>query len=339
MKSAEIELFTLFEATPDFVCVAGKDGFFKKVNPAVIKKLGYTENELLAEPISSFIHPQDRPLTDKTRQELLGGKALLNFENRYVSKKGEIIWLEWTSIYFPDKEIVFGIAKDVTQRKQIEKQVALKYKKYKNLTTHFKNKVEHEKKYFANELHEDLAQLVAVVKMDINWVANNEPYLSPTAKNMIEHALAVSKLLIKTIQKISFAISPNTLDQFGLDATLEWLCKDFSSLNKIPCSFESDYNEENFSKEIKTDLFRICQESFSNILDISKADEIRIRIQENDKRLQLSISDTGKGFEVGEKKQSAGFINMKERVASINGKLKLHGKTGVGSRISITLNK
>jgi PAS domain S-box-containing protein len=339
MKGAEIELFTLFEATPDFVCIASKEGYFKKINPSVIKKLGYTEDELLASPIFSFIHPQDRAQTHKTRQELLGGKALLNFENRYVSKEGKIIWLEWTSIYFADKEIVFAIAKDVTQRKQIEKQVAVKYKKYKNLTSHFKDKVENEKKYFANELHEELAQLVAVVKMDVNWVANNEPYLSPTAKNMIEHALAVSKLLIKTIQKISFSISPNMLNDFGLKATLEWLCKDFSNLNNIPCSFESEFEEKNFSKEIKTDIFRICQESFANILDLSRAIEINIRIEENNKRLQLCISDKRNGFDIDKKNPPTGLINVKKITTSINGQLKIYKNVGVGSRMCIKVNK
>src|SRR5688500_12547546 len=134
----ELEFFPLFQKTPDLVCIADKAGFFKIVNDAVIEKLGYSEEELFSKPISSFIHPEDKELTSIRRSELLSGKALLNFQNRYVTKTGAIIWLHWTSIYFPDKEIVFAIAKDITEIKLIEKEVEEKYRKFQNLAIHFK---------------------------------------------------------------------------------------------------------------------------------------------------------------------------------------------------------
>src|SRR5215216_1005705 len=103
-EKREYDDFGFLEKTPALVCVAGKDGFFKKVNPAVVQKLGFTEQELFARPISSFIHPDDRDLTNDRRTNLLKGQPLLNFENRYITKDGQIIWLAWTSIYFSDKE-------------------------------------------------------------------------------------------------------------------------------------------------------------------------------------------------------------------------------------------
>jgi len=339
MKSTEIELFTLFEMTPDLVCIAGKDGFFKKVNPAVINKLGYTEKELLALPIATFIHPDDKEFTQDNRKELLNGKALMNFENRYVSRSGQLVWLEWTSIYFPDKEIVFAIAKDVTERKHIEKVVEERYKKYKGLTTHFKNKIENDRKYFAYELHEELAQLVAAVKMDIDWVANNETQMSSSSKSMIEHALAVSKVIIKTIQKISFTISPNMLNDFGLNSTMEWLCKEFSILNEIPCSFESAFDEEKLTQEMKIDFFRICQESLTNVIDHAMASNVKIRIEESPETIQLCITDDGKGFDTAHQMETPGLINMREHASSINGHLAVQSEIGQGTRICVTIEK
>ena len=123
LKTTEFEMFALFELTPDLVCIAGKDGFLKKVNPAVMQKLGYTAEEIYTRPIASFIHPEDRDMTGQVRAKLLNGEALLNFQNRYIRKNGTIIWLEWTSIYIPDKEIVFALAKDITERKLLENEV------------------------------------------------------------------------------------------------------------------------------------------------------------------------------------------------------------------------
>ena len=337
--SSEFELFTFFEMTPDLVCIAGKDGFFKKVNPAAIDKLGYTKEELYARPIASFIHAEDKDVTDQTRTTLLGGKALLNFVNRYVTKNGEIVWLEWTSIYFSDSEIVFAIAKDVTERKQIEKEVEEKFKKFKGLATHFKSSIEKDRKYLAYALHEELAQLVAAAKMDIDWIANNLPGLSKSSKVRIDHAVVISNLLIKTIQRISFSISPNMLDDFGLNATLEWLCKEFSILNEIPCDFESAYDEESLTNEMKIDFFRICQESLTNVISHAQAVNVKIRIEEVEDNIQLTITDDGKGFDMDQQKETPGFVSMRERAASINGQLTVQSETGGGTRVCVTVAK
>ena len=125
-----IGLSAFFEKTPDLVCVAGKDGFFKTVNPVVIKKLGYTGHELLSKPIPEFIHPEDKKLTEKNRTALLKGRVLHNFVNQYLTKKGETVWLEWTSEYFSESELVFAIAKDITKRKQAENDIEEQYKKF-----------------------------------------------------------------------------------------------------------------------------------------------------------------------------------------------------------------
>jgi len=334
---AEFEWTPFFDMTPDLVCIAGKDGYFRKINPAVIEKLEYTERELFAQPISTFIHPEDKRLTGRKRKELLNGTPLINFQNRYVSKKGKIIWLHWTSIYFPDKEIVFAIAKDVTERKEMEKGIEEKYKKFKSLATHFKHSIEKDRKYLAVELHEELAQLASVVKMDIDWLCNNIPDLSGTAKSRMEHTAAVTQLLITTIRRISFSISPNMLDDIGLNETLKWLCKEFAILNGIPCLFESSYNEKDLPHEVKLDFFRICQESLSNIMYHAQATKARITIKAIDDQLQLCIIDNGKGFNVNEKRQASGLNNMKERAASINGQLLIKTAIGKGTKICVTV--
>ncbi len=278
LLNTEFELFNFFERTPDLVCIPDKAGFLKKVNPAVINKLGYTEEELYAAPISSFIYHDDKDLTHDRRSTLLDGEVLHNFVNRYLSKNGEVIWLEWTSVYFSDKEIVFAIAKDVTERKKIEKVVEEKYRAFKSLASHFKSSIEKDRKYLAYELHEEVAQLAAAVKLDVNWIAANMNGLPVSSKSRIENAAVVSELLIKKIQRISFSISPNMLDLFGLNDTLAWLSKEFSILNGIPCDYQGKYEEESLTKEIKIDFFRICQEALTNIIDHAEATQVNINL-------------------------------------------------------------
>lgn len=335
----EQDVAAFFDLTPDLVCIAGKDGYFRKLNKAAIAKLGYPVEELFSRPIVSFIHPDDREITVTTRARLLEGEALLNFENRYMTCSGGIVWLAWTSIYFPDKELVFAIAKDITMRKEAEKQIEEKYMRYKSLATHFKSSIEEDRKYLATELHEELAQLAAVVKMEIDWIGLNVPALNESTRKRIEHASVVANLLMNGMRRISFTISPNRLTEEGLHATLDWLCKEFSLLTGIPCVFESAYDEDILDLEVKTDFFRICQESLSNVMYHAQAEQAWVRIADTGQHIQLSITDNGKGFAADPQNLGPGLHSMHERAASINGVLTVSSELGKGTVVSVSVPK
>ncbi len=111
-----------FKISADFICIAGFDGYFKRINPAVSQTLGYTEAELYARPISSFVYEADLKNTIETREQVYKNKPLLNFENRYLTKSGEIIWLSWTSMPVMEEKLVYAIAKNITHTKKMEEE-------------------------------------------------------------------------------------------------------------------------------------------------------------------------------------------------------------------------
>ena len=111
-----------FNDTNDLFCIAGFDGFFRKVNPAVTRLLGFSEEELYSRSIKSFIHPQDQEKTWTYRQHLINGTGFKKYENRYLTKDGETIWLSWTSIPVEQYGVVYAIAKNITQAKQREEE-------------------------------------------------------------------------------------------------------------------------------------------------------------------------------------------------------------------------
>ncbi len=335
LNSSEFELSHFFESTPDLVCIAKKNGYFRSVNQSVINKLGYTKEELLARPIFELIHPDDREATSKTRAKMLEGEALLNFVNRYVTKSGDIVWLEWTSIYFEEKELVFAIAKDVSRKRLAEIEIEKKYNKFKSLATHFKSTIEKDRKFLAYELHEELAQLASVLKMQLDMIPLSVPGVPEAALEKMEQTSALAGLLMKTIQRISFSISPALLDDFGLLATLEWLCKEFSLLNGIPCQLEANLDESKLSREVKFDFFRICQEALSNIMYHAQASDVFINIYDEENQTLLYVTDNGKGFDLTQDKPSAGLKSMRELAASINGQFILESDLGKGTKIGM----
>lgn len=114
------DLEKFFELSPDLLCIAGHDGYFKKINAAVSKTLGYTKEELFERPIMDFVHDEDREETIRTRKLIRNNEPLLRFENRYITKNKEIVWLTWTSMTIESEKVIFAIAKDITYRKKLE---------------------------------------------------------------------------------------------------------------------------------------------------------------------------------------------------------------------------
>ncbi|MGH9313445.1 MAG: response regulator [Vicinamibacterales bacterium] len=119
-RRAEEELDRFFMLSLDLLCIAGFDGRFKRVNPAWRMVLGYTEEDLLTRPYLEFVHPDDRAATLAEAQKLAAGAKVIYFENRYLCKDGTLRWLLWTATPFPERQVIYGTARDITERKEAE---------------------------------------------------------------------------------------------------------------------------------------------------------------------------------------------------------------------------
>ena len=123
-RRAQEELDRFFTLSLDMLCIAGFDGYFKRVNPAWERVLGYTEEDLLSRPYMDLVHPDDRQATGLQGMKLTQGRDVSYFENRYMHKDGTLRWLLWTSTPFPELQVVYGAARDITERKAAEETMA-----------------------------------------------------------------------------------------------------------------------------------------------------------------------------------------------------------------------
>jgi PAS domain S-box-containing protein len=113
----------LFEMSLDNLCVAGFDGYFKRVNASWTRTLGWTEAELLSRPSAEFVHPEDRAATLAGRDRLKAGSTLDHLVNRYLCKDGSYRWFEWRSVSHVDRGLVYGAARDITAQKLAEERL------------------------------------------------------------------------------------------------------------------------------------------------------------------------------------------------------------------------
>lgn len=122
--TAQTELDRFFQVCVDMLCIAGIDGYYKRVNPAVQSILGYSEAEFMAQPSLNLIHPDDQAATlNITIEQMEQNKPILSFQNRYRCKDGSYKWLSWTSVPVPAQRVMYSIARDITQTKQAEAEI------------------------------------------------------------------------------------------------------------------------------------------------------------------------------------------------------------------------
>jgi two-component system, cell cycle sensor histidine kinase and response regulator CckA len=128
------EIETIYEMSLDLMCIADiNTATFLRVNPAFTEVLGYTEEELLNRPFLEFVHPDDLDRTIAVMEDKLQkGEKLITFENRYITKSGKYIWLNWTSHPIPEEGITFAIAHDITSRKQREERLKASEQKFRS---------------------------------------------------------------------------------------------------------------------------------------------------------------------------------------------------------------
>lgn len=123
-KHAEAQRDRFFSLSLDMLCIAGMDGYFKRLNPSFTRIFGYSTDELLARPFLDFVHPDDRPATVAEVEKLSSGAPTIHFENRYRCQNGEWRWLSWNAQPVAEEGLLYAIARDITDQKAGEQALA-----------------------------------------------------------------------------------------------------------------------------------------------------------------------------------------------------------------------
>lgn len=306
--SYDLELF--FELSADLFCIAGFDGYFKRVNPAVSKLLEYTKEELLSRPINEFIHEDDKSITSSYREKIIQGVPLLNFENRYVSKTGKIVWLSWTSMPSEDQKIVYAIAKNITYKKSMERN--------RNVHLSTLTKINSNLKHFSFTASHDIRSpagslITAIDLLDENRIQDKETLnliriLKKGAENL-KNTLTNQIDVLKKNEIIDIEIEELDLEESLSEVTqsIDMLIQDSRAV------IESNFTNMRTIRFNKIYLTSIFLNLITNSVKYARPQippSIFIHSREVDGIKQLVFSDNGLGFDMEKQKHKIFRFNQ-----------------------------
>ncbi len=234
---------------------------------------------------------------------------------------------------------IIHIVRDITQRKQSEEQLKDSREKLRNLTAHLHFVREEERKHIAREIHDELAQALTALKMDMVSLTKKLP---KDRKSIIKNTKSMSNFIdmtICTVRRISSELRPRLLDDLGLQAAIEWQAKDFQNRTGIKCEVLFHSDTSNLDQERSTTIFRIFQEAMTNVARHAMATNIKVSLKENLGNLIMEVRDNGIG--ITEKQianpKSFGIIGMQERAHLLGGDIKISRVQGNETSVTASI--
>lgn len=212
------------------------------------------------------------------------------------------------------------------------------------LTNHLQSVREEERARVAREVHDELGQSLTGLKLELAWLKRHTPRNGEAipSEPLLEKMDSMNGLIeatIKAVRRIATELRPVILDTFGLIPALEWQAQDFQKRTGISCKFLSDQDMITMDQERMNAVFRIAQESLTNVMRHARATQARVRLESSEKTLTLTIWDNGIGIGANELTgaKSFGLLSMRERALLLGGELRIVGTPKKGTTVTLKL--
>jgi PAS domain S-box-containing protein len=343
LKQSEERYRGLIENSSEIIYQTDQKRFFTGMNKTMLDKLGYLSKELMEMKIENIMPANEREKVISHIRKVIE-KGSDSIETMFLSRKGETIYVEINANATYDVDDNFietrAFVRDITEKKKAE--AAEKHEKeLQLLTSHIISIQEKERRRISRELHDEAGQALTAMKINIEMMENEIP---ESSKNIRKRLDETKQLLTHTLQEIrllSFELRPSLLDHFGVLAAIREYSKNYSERTNIDVQVRGENIVEKFSPEIDILFYRCAQEALTNVAKHSEAKNVIIKIDHDGNELCMSIKDDGKGFDINEnfKKHinsfGIGLFGMKERVALLNGSLRIHSEKNEGSELEI----
>ncbi len=192
---------------------------------------------------------------------------------------------------------------------------------------------EAERKRLSLELHDQVGQMLTALRMEIANLGRISPDDPALFREHLSQAKQMAEGAMKTVRDLAMGLRPSMLDDLGLGPAIEWQSREFSRVSGIPVDVSIEGRLTRLTDEQKTGLFRVVQESLTNVLRHARAKRVSVTLKESSDRLVLLVSDDGRGIDPGRPRRGLGLLGMEERVRELGGAFSVHSAPGGGTTV------
>ena len=341
LGESEARLAKMIEASPEAITIGRvEDGKFIEANPACAQLCGYTREELIGRSpleLGFWPDPEERGrfIADLRRDQVVHGREL-----RLRRKGGELrdILASAAIIDLKGRKFILFQGMDITERKSAEKALREHEVMLRELSAHHDSVREGERAHIAREIHDELGQALTALKMDLSVLTIKFGEAAPQIREQVQELKGRVDAIIQVVRDVAAALRPAALD-LGILAGLEWLVEEFQKRSGIRCTVSVAESDFALGEDRSIVLFRIVQESLTNVSRHASAGNVEILLDHDAERIRLDVQDDGVGFDVeaARRKKTFGLLGMQERVIMLRGELSIASTPGHGTRVSVSM--
>ncbi|HMJ47742.1 MAG TPA: PAS domain S-box protein [Ferruginibacter sp.] len=338
VKSSELKYRLLFNQNPlPMWMITTDDRTFLDVNAAAMAFYGYTKDEFLNMSILDIRPQEEAGRIKKTEFKTPGISDVGIWTHQKKDGTKVRVHIITHDIMYEGKYAKLVLANDVTDRMIAEDKLKKSHEDFRQLATHLENIRESERTHIAREIHDELGQQLTGLKMDISWIKKKLNPADIELNKKMKDTIQLVDTTVKTVRRIATELRPSILDDLGIIAAMEWQTEEFEKRFKIKSAFKSNVANIAISSDYATAIFRIYQESLTNVVRHANASRVNSSLEIKDNILVLNISDNGKGFNATEitNKKTLGLLGMKERTLLMGGTYEISSRDGKGTSVII----
>jgi len=288
--------------------------------------------------LRSLVHPDDKTSYHQTQDQALDTDSDWSWQGRILTRQGQQRWAEIKAITrrLDDGAFVWdGIVWDISESKRIELELASSREQLRELSAHLESVREEEKARIAREVHDELGQMLTVLKLETSMCELAYAQLDPGLHERLNSMKRLIAQLFQLVRDVATALRPPILDA-GIASAIEWQARRFEARTQIPCLVQVPDNLPRLSDAKAVGLFRILQEALTNVMRHAQAHTVELTLTLEAHELCMSISDDGLGFDTASARPTSfGLVGMRERVLIMGGSLSLHSERGEGTTLSV----
>jgi PAS domain S-box-containing protein len=337
---AEEQMNRLFNLSIDMLAVVGFDQNIQQLNPAWVRVLGWSRDDLMARRLEEFATDEDRPEVARAFGQLAQGRPLEGFECRFVCRDGSWRWLAFTAFPYPDRQTVFAVARDITAQKEATSQRAVYQERLRQLRNQLAVVEDRQRQELASAIHDGVAQQLFGLRAQLTLLKYPERLSDYLA--VVQTALDILDETMVEARALSFELFPPVLYQGGLDDALRWLAHNYSERTGQSCTFVAEGSGPELPQDTRAMLYQCMRELLNNVRKHATAQRVDAVLRRGEDYLEIAVADDGSGFVppapeelAADEEGGFGLFSIRERVASVGGEVVIESAPGAGTRVTL----